>query len=326
MWRLVAWVGLISLVLGLGAGAVLAQAPLQVVATLAPIADLAAQLGGSRVTVTALLPPGASPHGYEPRPSDLRAIARARLVISVGAGLDTWLQPLLAVAREARHLELAWTTALLPGHTGEPEAHGETPPQHGGGHASVETASHGADDHDHGPWDPHVWLDPIRVRDDLLPAMAQELAALDPAGAEAYRANLAALQARLTELDEEVRQLLAPYAGTRFVAVHSAWRYFAARYGLEQVGSLQEFPGREPGPAWMAALIRLAREAGVRVVVTEAQFDPRLAQQVAREIGVPVVPLDPLGGPGVVGMESYVAMIRANAARLREALDGRNGR
>lgn len=170
-----------------------------------------------------------------------------------------------------------------------------------------------------------MWLDPIRVRDDLLPAMARKLAALDPAGAAGYMANLAALQARLTELDEEIRELLAPYAGSRFVAVHSAWRYFAARYGLEQAGSLQEFPGREPGPAWMAALITLARQTGVRVVVTEAQFDPRLAQQVAREIGVPVVPLDPLGGPGVKGMESYPAMIRTNASRLKEALGGWNG-
>lgn len=169
-------------------------------------------------------------------------------------------------------------------------------------------------------------MDPIRVRDDLAPAIARELAALDPDGEETYRANLAALQAELTQLDQEVRELLAPYQGSPFIAVHSAWRYFAARYGLEQVASLHEFPGREPGPAWMAALITAARREGVRVVVTEAQFDTRLAQQVARELGVPVVPLDPLGGPGVEGMDGYAAMIYANTRRLSEALAGTGGR
>ena len=310
------WRALLGLVVALGVAMGVpgqAAAQVEVVTTLPPLADLVRQVGGERVTVTALVPPGASPHGYEPRPSDLRALARARLVVWVGAGLDTWLEPLLATARDAARLELAQTTPLLPSEEGP--SHPGRGPGAGGEH-----------DHHHGPWDPHIWLDPLRVRDDLAPAIAQALAALDPQGSGTYQANLARFQEALTRLDQEVRALLAPYQGARFVAVHSAWRYFAARYGLEQAGSLHEYPGREPGPAWMAALITQAREAGVRLVVTEAQFDPRLAQQVAREVGVPVVALDPLGGPGVEGMEGYMAMIKTTACRLSEALAGAAGR
>ncbi|BAS26539.1 metal ABC transporter substrate-binding protein [Limnochorda pilosa] len=332
------WVpGAVALAAALVLGGLLAGGPtpasagpvLQVVTTLPPIADLVARVGGERVEVSSLLPPGASPHAYEPRPLDVRRLSRADLVMLVGAGLDEWMEPLLETAGGAPYLALAETTRLLPAseevrvlasNAGDGHAIGD-------GNATEDGRAQEAEpghEHDTGLWDPHVWLDPIRARDDLAPAVARALAEVDPAGREAYERNLAALQAELTHLDQDLRTLLAPYEGTRFVAVHSAWRYFAERYGLQQVASIQEFPGREPGPAWMAGVITLAREQGVRLVVAEAQFDPRLAEQLARETGAKVIRLDPLGGAGVAGMESYDALMRANAGRIAEAL-GANG-
>lgn len=309
-----------ALILGAGVLAVLAvlllpaapgragaQPTIHVVTTLPPLADLVARIGGERVSVAALLPPGASPHAYEPRPSDLRNVAGADLVVSVGAGLDQWLYPILETSRAGTHLELARTTPLLPAQDEvTPGRDGEAEDDHG---------------HEHGSWDPHFWLDPVLVRDEVAPALAEALAAVDPRGEAVFARNLAALQAELSLLDRELQELLAPHRGTAFVAVHSAWRYFARRYGLEQVAAVQEFPGREPGPAWFAAVIAVAREKGARLVVTEAQFDSRLAQQLARETGARVVALDPLGGPGVAGMESYVDLLRANGRRIAAALE-----
>jgi ABC-type Zn uptake system ZnuABC Zn-binding protein ZnuA len=278
-------------------GAAATGAELAVAATVQPVAMLAAAVGGSRVAVTTLVPPGASAHVFEPRPGDLARLAGVRLLIEVGAGLDGWAAGLVAAAGgPIERLVLA----ELPGL--EPLA--ATPPH-------ADDAASGID--------PHLWLDPIRVRDTLAPAIAARFAALDPAGRAGYTDRLAAFQAELGALDDEIRCLLAG-RGRRYVAFHAAWRYFGARYGLEEAGVVAEAPGEEPTPRALAALVAAARTAGVRAILIEPQLPPRVARTLAAELGLPLVEVDPQGDPTDPERAAYAALMRWNARAFAAAL------
>lgn len=287
-------------------------APVRVVTTIFPYADMVRAIGGDYVHVTHLLPPGASPHAFEPRPSQLREAARADLIVWNGAGLDDWVRRLAAPERrDVGLLQAADHVPLLPWGDGHDGAVGEHDHDRGNGTEG--------DHHHHGPYDPHLWLDPIIVRDYVAPRIAQALTDRLPSAAPAFEANLAAYQDALTKLDEEIRRATAPLTLRRFIAHHSAWRYFAARYDLEEAAVLSAIPGQEPSARWLADLVTLTQELGVTTVFAEPQLNPQAAQTIAEEIGGRVVFLDPLGDPSLPGRDSYIALMRFN---LQAVLDG----
>ncbi len=253
--------------------------PLPAVATIQPLGLVLRELGGERVAVAVLVPPGASPHTFEPQPSDVSALARARLLVEAGGGLDGWIHALLNAAQSKPRV---LTLLALPGL--------DPLPAIAGAHADA-----GPHDAAH-RFDPHAWLDPIRVRDVLVPALAAQLAALDPAGRAYYEASRDALVARLTALDAEIRATLAGH-GRRFLAFHAAWRYFARRYQLEEVGVIEEAPGEEPTPRELGALSERARDAKLPAILIEPQLSPRIAEMLARDLGTGLVTVDPNGDP-----------------------------
>jgi ABC-type Zn uptake system ZnuABC Zn-binding protein ZnuA len=276
---------------------------LRVVATIEPLAMLVREIGGDRVEVAVLVPPGASPHTFEPQPSDVAALARAVLLVEAGAGLDGWVRTLAAAATPAPPRA---TVADAPGLglLAASEAHAEAEAAAATPHV-----------------DPHVWLDPIRVRDAVVPALLAALVSADPAGRAGHEERARAFQTRLGELDADVRRTLAG-RGTRFVAFHAAWRYFAARYGLEEIGVVEEAPGEEPAPRALAALVTRARAADVPAILVEPQLSPRVAQVLAAEFGATTVLVDPNGDPTDPERSSYAALMRFNARAFARALGG----
>lgn len=282
------------------------DAGLAVVVTLPPWASLAATIGGERVDVVTLLPPGASPHSFDPSPSTAVALARADVVIMNG-GLDDWLLRLLdATAPEATRLTLLDAIDLEGLPTATPQ--GDTGP-HGADH----------DDHDHTGDDGHVWLDPVAATQAVV-AIAAAFSALDPAHEEYFTSNAAAVSVRLLDLDAELRTVLGPFAGVGIVQFHDAWSHFARRYGLAIVATLEPFPGREPSAAYLASTIDTIRSSGVSVIFSEGQLSDRSARVVAESAGVALVVLDPLGG--APGPEDYIELLRWNAGRIAAALRG----
>lgn len=293
-----------------------AAAPVRVVTTIYPYASVVQAIGGEHVTVTHLLPAGASPHTFEPRPSQIRDVARAQLIVSNGAQLDDWIAPLIEAGNsEGEWLILTEGVSLLPwtGPTGAGEPHGH--PAHG-----ADDGHHGDDGHGHGAFDPHIWLDPILVRDELAPRIAETLARLAPEHRAAFEDNLARLQRELDALDADIRRILAPVTRRRFISHHSAWRYFAARYGLEEAASISPSPGQEPSAQWLAQLTELSRQLGVTTVLAEPQLNPQAARIIAEEIGGQVLLLDPLGGPSLPERSTYTELLRFNARILADAL------
>jgi zinc transport system substrate-binding protein len=286
------------------AGVAAAAEPLRIVATIQPLGLVARELGGERVSVSVLVPPGASPHTFEPQPSDVQSLVHARLVLDVGGGLDGWATALFAAAA-ARPERL--TLLDLPGLDPLPAV--------AGAHVDAEPAGTGE------RLDPHAWLDPIRVRDALVPALAAKLAALDPPGRAHYEASRDALVQRLGALDAEIRGALAGH-GRHFLAFHGAWRYFARRYDLLEVGVIEEAAGEEPTPRELGALARSARDAQVPAILIEPQLSPRIAQMLARDLGVALVTVDPNGDPTDPARASYAGLMLWNASAFARALGG----
>lgn len=278
------------LLLGLLAAAAAgpARAALPVTVTLLPLGMLVDAVGGDDVAVQVLVPPGASPHTFEPRPSDVARLARAALLVRAGGGVDDWAAGLSDAAPDVPVRVLADALAA------------RTP--------EVPRA--------------HAWLDPIAVRDVLAPALAEALAARDPAHAAAYDARLHDFQRRLTALDAGIRDVLRDAPGRRFVAFHGAWDAFARRYGLEPAGVVEPAPGHEPSPRAVAALVETARREGLPAILVEPQLPERVAQVIAAEFGGRTVLVDPLGDPGDPQRASYEALLRFDARGFREALGG----
>ena len=285
-------------------GVAAAAEPLPIVTTIQPLGLVVRELGGERVVVSVLVPPGASPHTFEPQPSDVRSLVAARLVVEVGGGLDGWVHPLLAAA-SARPERL--TLLDLPGLDPLPAAPG----------AHVDA---GPQDPAH-RLDPHAWLDPIRVRDVLVPALAAKLAALDPAGRADYEASRDRFVARLTALDAEIRNAFAGH-GRDFLAFHGAWRYFAKRYGLQEIGVIEEAPGEEPTPRELGALAQRARAANLPAILIEPQLSPRIAEMLAHDLGVAIVTVDPNGDPTDPARATYEGLMTWNASAFARALGG----
>lgn len=279
--------------------------PLAVVVSLHPWADLVAQIGGQRVAVTTLLPAGASPHAFEPRPSQAVELASADLVVLNG-GVDGWLERMLhATAPNVPTFRVMSQVEFEP--LQEPD-HGD---------ARVSGDGHETEGEHALVANPHIWLDP-RIVARAVPLLAAELARLDPDGSDRYSENAAALVADLEDLDRNVAALLAGLDERPFVPFHDAWSYFARRYGLTIAATLEPFPGREPSARYVADTVLAIRESGAAVVFNERQLNDRTARVVAESAGADVVTLDPVGGPP--GAERYQDLLLQNARLIAEGL------
>jgi ABC-type Zn uptake system ZnuABC Zn-binding protein ZnuA len=277
--------------------------PLNVVVTLPVLKDWAQEIGSPYVAVTSLLTGYESEHTYSPKPSDLIAIRKAHVLIEVGAGLEIWVA---ALVKNAGNPRLRTVTASRDIELISDQEDGDSKPAGGGSHA-----------HSHG--NPHVWLDPhgasVMVRH-----ITDAFVATDPAHREHYHANAVAYLGRLEQVSQALRLRLQPVADRRIVVHHPAWPYFARYFGLAIAGTLLTQPGAEPSARRIQAMVSTIRQAGIKVIVSEAQLNQKLPQMLARETGARVVLLTTLPG-ALPGTETYLDMLRYNVLQLAEALE-----
>jgi zinc transport system substrate-binding protein len=291
------------------AGAVLACGPASdppgaaneplVVASVYPVGDIVLQVGGDAVRVEVLLPPGALPVTWEATPRQLRDVHRAGLFVMVGGGLDEWA------------VEVARATEVPPALLRLTE-----------GLQLLEEAGATDHEHAHGSGNPHLWLDPILVRDELIPRIEAALIALVPHQEEGVRERARAFSDSLTALDAEIRLALADLENRAFVTTHAAWSYFARRYGLEEAGVVHPRPGHEPGGREIAEILQIATEHEIKCVFTEPQVGEGVARAITTELGLGSCLLDPLGGPALAERNGYLALMRFNTRMFREGLSG----
>lgn len=297
----------------------------QVVTTIYPLADIVSELGGEEVMVSHLLPAGASPHTYEPTVEQARLLDQADLLVHVGAGLDDWAIKLAEASGSgpvildlSRHVDLIASAGYKS--LGDPadENHGHSDCDHD--HDGHNDCDHHDCDHDHGPADPHFWLDPLIVRDSICPAIHSQLILIAPGSEDYFDLRLSEYREDITVLHEEIEAAVSEFNRQSFISFHSAWQYFAKRYGLEEAAVVARFPGQEPSAGWLAELVELIRHGNMGAIFAEPQFPSDLAERIAEESGTVVKTVDPLGGEGVPGRESYLAMMRFNLAAFQEGL------
>ncbi len=275
-------------------------------ASIPPLADFVRQVGGERVRVRVLVPPGQDPHTFTLKPSQLVALSRARLLVLNGLGLEFWSERLLSAVESPRLRVVRLGEGLDPGPQ-EPEAAGGEPAAARRSEADP-TDAHGAD--------PHVWLDPLQAAE-MVERLGEVLASLDPAHAGDYRANAARFRAELATLDGEYRNALSRVSQRTFFVLHPGYGHLARRYGLRQEAVVKGLGEFEPSPARVAAVIRAVRRLGVRVIFAERPVSAAAARTIAEEAGIRVATLDPLGGADNRG---YLATMRGNLAALTSAL------
>lgn len=279
-----------------------------IITTIYPIADITRNIAGDAVSVTSLIPAGASPHTFEPTPKQMTEIAQASAFIAVGAGLDDWAQSLASAGSpDLIQIRLTDGLKLLPH---EPSVLRDE----GSVHEEDATV------HAHHGYDPHIWLDPVLVREHVVPEITRVLVELVPDREAELVANAHAYQEELDALHAEISRSLEGLDKPRFIAFHSAWRYFAARYDLIQAASVEESPGQEPSARWISEVVETARSLGARAIFAEPQFSNKAAEVIAQEFGADVLIVDPLGGEGLEGKDSYISLMRSNAAVFRDGL------
>jgi zinc transport system substrate-binding protein len=285
------------------------EAGLTVVAGFYPLEWAAQRVGGDRLDVSSLTPPGAEAHDLELAPQDVAAVAEADLLVYLEG-----FQPALDEVATTEAADTAWDAGQAADLTLTAEEHGHE------GETAEEHAEHAGDEPagDGEALDPHFWLDPVRLAS-VGDALAERLTEADPDGAADYEQNAAALRADLEALDAEIQAGLAGCAVDTLVTGHEAFGYLADRYGLEVVGISGLSPSQEPDPAQLAEITALVRERGVTTVYTETLVDPAVAETVATEAGVRTAVLDPIEGLTDESAGSdYLEVMRANLATLQE--------
>lgn len=279
-------------------GAVLpAQAATSVFVSIVPQKYFVEKIGRDHVRVSVMVPPGASPHTYEPRPRQMSDLTTAKAYFTVGMQFERiWLKRLTSANPNMAVVQTEEGVVKRP-----MSDHDHDEPDHTGHNHHAEESL-----------DPHIWLDPTLVRQQAA-NICRGLCGIDPEHAGEYQRNLETFLSELAELDREIRATLAPLPREQrtFLVFHPSWGYFAAAYGLHQEAI--EAGGREPSPKDLARLIAKARELHAKAVFVQPQFSQKSAEVLARQINAQIVRLDPLA-------ENWVDNLRRAADALRGGL------
>ncbi len=254
-------------------------ANINVVVSILPEETFVKAVGGDKVTVTPMVLPGNSPHTYEPKPSQMKAIAAAQIYFAIGVEFEkVWLPKFEALNPAMKVIDLSEGIEKLP--MGAAHLH-ENETDH----------AHEAHHHDAG-LDPHIWTDPANVAK-IAHTIFTTLTAADPTNADYYRKRLDAFLAQIAQTDQTIRQILSSLPkGTPFMVFHPSWGYFAQAYGLKQISV--EMEGKAPKPAALIALIKEAREEKVKAIFTQPEFSMQSARVIADELHIPVIQVTPL--------------------------------
>lgn len=256
-----------------------------VVTTIRPLGEFIEAVGGDKVSVTVMVPPGSEPHTYEPSPSQMRQVAQAQIYIKNGAGLESWMDKIIGSNKRMLLVD---------------SSNGENLINDGAG---SQKGTQGVD--------PHTWLS-VRGAKVQVRNICQGLIQVDPSNQDYYTKNRDAYLQELSALDADLNKTFSKHTGNRkFIVLHPAWAYFARDYGLEEVAiNLEE---KEPGPRYLSEVIDTARENDITTIFVEPQFSPKMADVIAHEIGGKVVSLDPLA-------ENYLENMRHMSQKIADSL------
>ncbi|MCX7594680.1 MAG: zinc ABC transporter substrate-binding protein [Fischerella sp.] len=247
---------------------------LQIMVSIPPQKYFVERIGNGYVTVNVMVPPGAEPHTFEPKPEQLKALSRAKAYMRIRIDFEeAWIDKIKAANPKMLIVDTTQGIKRLP----MPSSYQEVGERlHAGEGENL---------------DPHIWLSPQLVKAQAHTIYAG-LVKLDAKHQRAYQANLERFIADINELDADIRKNLQDVKNRKFIVFHPGWGYFARDYGLEMIPI--EVGGQEPSAAELATLITKAKKQNIKVVFAEPQFSKQAAQTIAKEIGGEMLLIDPL--------------------------------
>lgn len=298
---------LAALALGLAAltPSLHAQAPLRAVASFSILGDIVKEVGGDRVAVDVLVGPGADAHVFQPTPSHARLVGQAQVVFANGLGFEGWLSRLLKTsAYKGRSITVSQGIQPLKDEAG-----------HGDHHQG----------HSHDDVDPHAWQSVGNVKV-YVRNIAKALCQADAPSCDLYQRNARAYEARLNELDAEIRAAWAPIpvAQRKVITSHDAFAYYARDHRVSFLAPQGVSTESEASAKGVAQLVRQIRKDQIKALFVESISDPRLIEQIARETGVKpsgALYSDSLSAPGG-DASSYIELMRFNTRALTAAMRG----
>lgn len=270
------------------------------------MADFTKKIGGDKVEVITLVPPGIEVHDWEPSASDMAKLEKGKILVYSGAGMEHWVEKILS-SLENKQLILIEAAKEVPLLT-SPEDH--------------DRHDHSHESHDHGPVDPHVWLNPKNAKLQMA-EIKKGLVQADPANADYYEKNYKKYASQLDDLDRDLKEMLEPLEKREIIVSHAAFGYFCDAYDLDQEAIRGLSPEIEPSPARLSELVHFSREHQVKVIFFEETVSPKVSEVLAREVGAEVMmlsPLENLSEEDIQKGEDYFSVMRKNGQTIREAL------
>lgn len=278
--------------------------PLKVMASVLPVTLFTRAVAAGCAQVDSLVPANLGPHDWQATPADLARLSQADVLVINGLGLESHLDKLVDASGNAglRQIDSSRGVATIANPAAAP-----------------------GDDHDHasqhGPVNPHIWLDPRRAAQQVA-TIREGLIAADPACRSRYQANAAAFLTELDRLDRDLARQFAPHAGRPLLAFHAIGPYFAQRYQLLNE-ALVEDPDQAPSAADLERFSRRARQSGARALVSEPQTSSKAFVALATDLGLPLVSFDPIEtapADPTLAAAYYLSTMRRNGQQLLQAL------
>ena len=242
------------------------------VVSIAPEVTFVKAIGGEKVDVSLMVQVGNSPHTYEPKPSQMTAIAKADLYFAIDVEFEhVWLPKFHSLNEKMQSID------LNNGVTKITMAHGH----------------HAHESHDeHDGKDPHIWTSPANVKI-IAQNIYKSLSTIDPTNTKYYENNLNLFLDKVNNTDKQIKELLSTLKGSRkFMVFHPSWGYFAKAYNLKQIAV--EVEGKSPKPRELVHLIKEAKEEKVNAIFTQPEFSDSSAKIIAKELHIPVVKISPM--------------------------------
>jgi zinc transport system substrate-binding protein len=262
-----------------------------VVVTILPQAEFVEKVGGEKVNITVMVPPGASPHNYDPKPSQMKAVAKAKIYAKVGSGigfeLSHYIDDVISLNKGILVVDCSRGITLQ------------------------EMTAPDEDEEEHGGMDPHIWMSPLNAKI-MVQNICDGLVQFDPGNSAYYEGNRDAYLQELTQLDQDIREGLSGVTNRRFMVYHPSFGYFAEKYGLIMISIEEE--GKEPTGRGILHLIAQAKEQNVKVIFASPQFNQEIAKQIANGIGGEVISIDPLA-------KDYITNMRFILDKLIQAME-----
>lgn len=287
---------LLFLVVTISAAIVFAgEEKITVAVSLQPYATLVKMVGGPYVNVITLLPPGADPHNFEPKPAVIKAFSLAQVYFSDGSGLDkVWLPRFLAANKNVDVVDISKYIEWMKAE-----------------HDSHEINGH---HHDEDEIDPHVWTSPYRVKY-LAQNIFHALKRLDPEHEIFYINQIQQVQNQLTAVARKLKEtvITMPVNRRSFIVFHPSYGYLAKDFGLKQYAI--EVNGKEPKPRDLANLIKMGRKNGIKAVFVQPEFSKRAAETIAKDLGAVVVETDPLAADFIGNTEKFIKALKEAGKR-----------